>query len=101
MLSFKKTYVRTAESLSGERIMISCRNHPTFGDDVIFANWPRDANGERIVVDCEYIDTGHPLNLTVSVVEFDVCFNGYIALWLLDSDGMVYVQIYPESLVRA
>jgi hypothetical protein len=100
MLSFKKTFIKTAETLSGERIMIACRDHPTFGNDVIYANWPRDANDNHIEIDGMYVDSGHPLALSVSVMYFDIDFRGDIVLWLLDSDGDVYLQSYPNSLVR-
>ena len=97
-IPFKSTYINKIESLSGNRMMIECSNHPDFGNDVIFADWPRDSNGERIVVDSEYVDKGHCLELKVKLKEFDIDHRGNMFLWLMDEDFTIYMQNYPESL---
>lgn len=100
MLAFNKEHVSSFETFSSERIMVTCRSHPTFGDDVIFVNWPRDYEGNKVVIGDTYIDTGHALQLSVTVVEFAISDRGDAVVCLFDEDGAAYSTSSSDSLQR-
>lgn len=86
-LLFRSDYISSYECLSGERIMVTCCSHPYYGDDVIFLQWPRDKNANKILIGERYIDHGHVLSLEVTVISFSLDSFGELCLYTRDVDG--------------